>query len=71
MLFRMRDEDEVVKLRAEVFPLQGHITETERYIAKSLESSAATVSEEDGMPTVQNLTEVQRKCGVRGRTGLH
>jgi len=29
------------------------------------------VSEEKGMPTVQNLSEVQRKCGVRGRTELH
>jgi len=29
------------------------------------------VSEEDGMPTVQNLSEVQRKCGVRGKTKLH
>jgi len=29
------------------------------------------VSEEDRMPTVQNLSEVQRKCGVRGRTKLH
>jgi len=23
------------------------------------------------MPTVQNLSEVQRKCEVRGRTDLH
>jgi len=23
------------------------------------------------MPTVQNLSEVQRKCGVKGRTELH
>jgi len=23
------------------------------------------------MPTVQNPSEVQRKCGVRGRTELH
>jgi len=23
------------------------------------------------MPTVQNLGEVRRKCGVRGRTELH
>jgi len=23
------------------------------------------------MPTVQNLSKVQRKCGVRGRTELH
>jgi len=29
------------------------------------------VSEEDGMPTVQNLSEVQRKCGIMGRTELH
>jgi len=52
-------------------PRQDHITETERYFAKGLESSAPTVSEEDRMPTVQNLSEVQRKCGVRGRTELH
>jgi len=29
------------------------------------------MSEENGMLTVQNLSEVQRKCGVRGRTELH
>jgi len=29
------------------------------------------VSEGDEMPTVQYLSEVQRKCGVRGRTELH
>jgi len=52
-------------------PRQDHITETERYFAKGLESSAPTVSEGDRMPTVQNLSEVQRKCGVRGRTELH
>jgi len=45
--------------------------ETERYFAKGLESSAPTVSEEERMPTVQNLSEVQRKCGVKGRTELH
>jgi len=28
------------------------------------------VSEGDEMPTVQNLSEVQRKCGVRGTTEL-
>jgi len=52
-------------------PRQGHVTETERYFAKGLESSAPTVREEDRMPTVQNLSEVRRKCGVRGRTELH
>jgi len=30
-----------------------------------------TVSEGDETPTMQNLVEVQRKCGVRGRTELH
>jgi len=29
------------------------------------------VSEVDGMPTVQYLSEVQRKCGVRGRTKVN
>jgi len=43
----------------------------ERYFGNGLESSAPTVSEGDGMPTVQNLSEVQRKCRVRGRTELH
>jgi len=52
-------------------PRQDHITETERYFAKGLESSAPTVSEEDRMPTVQNLSDVQRKCGVKGRAELH
>ena len=52
-------------------PRQDHINETERYFAKGLESSAPTMSEGDRMPTVQNLREVHRKCGVRGRTELH
>jgi len=52
-------------------PQQDHTIETERYFAKGLESSSPTVSEEDRMPTVQNLSEVQRKCGVKGRTELH
>ena len=43
---------------------------TERYFTKGLESSALTMGEGDRMPTVQNLSEVQRKCGVRGRTEL-
>jgi len=29
------------------------------------------VSEEERMRTVQNPSEVYRKCGVRGRTELH
>ena len=52
-------------------PRQDHTIEKERYFAKGLESTAPTVSEEDRMPTVQNLSEVQRTCGVRGRTELH
>jgi len=52
-------------------PQQDHTIETERYFAKGLESSAPTVSEEDRMPTVQNLSEVQRKCRVKGRTELN
>ena len=36
-----------------------------------MESSAPTVSEEDRMPTMQNISEMQRKCGVKGRTELH
>jgi len=52
-------------------PRQDHTIETERYFAKGLERSAPTVSEGDRMPTVQNLIEVQRKCGVKARTELH
>ena len=52
-------------------PRQDHIIETEKNFANGLESSAPTMSEEDRMPTVQNLSEVQRKCGVRGRNELH
>jgi len=47
-------------------PRQDLIAERERYFAKGLESSAPTVNQESEMPTVQNLSEVQRKCGVRG-----
>ena len=43
----------------------------ERYFAKGLASSAPTVSEGDRMLTMQNLSEVQRKCGIMGRTELH
>jgi len=50
---------------------KDHITEMERYFAKGLGNSAPTVSEEDRMPTVQSLSELQRKYGVRGRTELH
>ena len=37
----------------------------ERYSAKGLESSGPTVNEENRMATVQTISEVQRKCGVR------
>jgi len=47
-------------------PRQDQVAEIERYFAKGLESSAPTVNEESEMPTVQNLSEVQRKCGVCG-----
>jgi len=30
-----------------------------------------TLTMVEGLLTVHNLSEVQRKCGVRGRTGLH
>jgi len=43
----------------------------ERYFAMGLESLAPTVSEENGMQTRQKPSEVQRKCGVRGRTEHH
>ena len=52
-------------------PQQDHISEMERYFANGFESSAPTVSQGDGMPTVQNLSEVQRKYRVSGRTELH
>jgi len=50
---------------------QDQTIETERYFSKGLESSAPTVSEEDRMPTLQNLSEVERKSGVKRRTELH
>ena len=67
----MQNRNEVVKLLTEVFPDRTHVTETERYFAKGLESAAPTVNEEKGMPTVQNLSEVLRKCRVRGSDELH
>ena len=67
----MRNRDEVVKLLTEVFPDRTHVTETERYFAKGLENIAPTAKEENGIPTVENLSEVQRKCGVRGSDELH
>jgi len=67
MLFRMRNERQGAEVTNRSVPRQDHTIETARYFAEGLESSAPTVSEEDRMPTVQNLSEVQRKCGVRGR----
>jgi len=67
----MRSEDEVLKLLTKSVPRQDHTIETERYFAQGFESSTPTVSEEDRMPTMQNLSEVQRKCGVKGRTEHH
>jgi len=55
MLFQMRNKDEVLKLLTKVFQ-QDQITETESYFAKGVASSAPTVSEEKGMPTLQNLS---------------
>ena len=48
-------------------PRQDHVAETERYFAKGLESAAPTLNEESEKQTVQNLSEVQRKYGVRGK----
>jgi len=66
MLFRMRNKNKVMKLLAPALPDRTCVTEMERYFAKALEGSAPTVNEGNGMPTVQNLSAVQRKCGVRG-----
>jgi len=71
MLFRMRNQRRGAEVTNRSVPRQDHTIETERYFAKGLESSAPTVSEEDRMPTVQSLSEVQRKCRVKGRTELH
>jgi len=65
MLFRMPKEDEVVKLLAEAFPHRTHVIKTEGYFARGLEGSAPTEKEGNGMPTVQNLSEVQRMCRAR------
>jgi len=71
MLFRMQNERRGAEVTNRSLPRQNHTIETERYFAKGLESSAPTVSEEDRMQTVQNLSEVQRKCGIKGRTEHH
>jgi len=47
-------------------PRKDHRIEVVRYFAKGLERSAPTVTEENGMPTVQNLSKVQRENRVRG-----
>ena len=67
----MRSERRGTEVTNRSVPRQDHTIETERYFAKGLESSMPTVSEEDRMLTVQNLSEVQRKWGVKGRTELH
>jgi len=71
MLFRMRNERRGAAVTNRSVPQQDHTIKMERYFAKGLESPAPTMNEEDRMPTVQNLSEVQRKCGVKGRTELH
>ena len=67
----MRNEKRGAEVTNRSVPRPDLTIETERYFAKGLESSAPTVSEEDTMPTVQNLSEVQRKCGGKRRTELH
>jgi len=66
MLFRMRNEGRGTEVTNRSVPRQDHTIETERYFAKGLESSAPTGRAENEMPTVQKLSEMQRKCGVRG-----
>jgi len=51
-------------------PRQDHVAETEMYFAKDLESPAPTVNEESEMPTVKNLSELQRQCGVVGENRI-
>ena len=60
----------MVKLLAEAFPHRTHVTKTARDFGKGFEGSTPTVNEGNGMLTVENLSEVQRKCRVRGRTEL-
>jgi len=59
-----RAQDAAVSNRS--VPRQDHVVETGRYFAKRLESSAPTVNEESEMPTMQSVSEVQWKWGVRG-----
>ena len=61
-----------MKLLTEVVHDRTHVTEVVRYFAKGLEGSRLTVNEGNGMPTMRNPSNRQRKCRVRwGRTGLH
>jgi len=55
-----------VKLLAKAFPDRTRVIESARYFAMGLEGSAPTMNGGNGMLTVQNLSEVQRKCRVRG-----
>jgi len=66
MLCQMQSEDEIVKLLAVAFPDRTHVVVRDRYFAQCPERSAPTVSKGNGMPTVQNLCEVQRNSGVGG-----
>ena len=48
-------------------PRQGRITETERYFPKGFKSSAPTVSEEKGMPTVQKPKRGAKEVRGKGK----
>jgi len=55
----------------EAFPIKGPAQQIEAYFDRESNTVTPTVNEARSFPTMQMLSEVQRKCGVRGRTELH
>jgi len=60
-----------VILLTEAFPIRGQAQQIEAYFDRESDTVTPTVNEARSFPTVQMLSEVHSKCGVRGRTELH
>jgi len=58
-------------LLTEAFPIRGQAPQIEAYFDGESDTVMPTVNEARSFPTVQMVSEVQSKCGVRGRTELY
>jgi len=60
-----------VILLTEAFPIRGTTQQAGAYFDQESDTVTPTVSVARSFPAVHNPSEVQRKCGVRGRTEHH